>query len=103
MTKSPAENEATGTEVTGNLGDTEIGVPPVKQWRASALDALTEGRFSAWAELVLSDEAYDAWIAADPTIGEVEEFFESIGDKIGMGSPGESRASRRSSRSTRKR
>lgn len=103
MTTTPAETEAKVQGIKGTIAGVEVTVPPVKVWRGSALDALTEGRFSAWADKVLSDDDYDKWLDADPTVGEIESFFEEIGPSLGMGdSVGESRASRRSSRSTRK-
>ncbi len=101
MTEAMAK-EATNSTISGKLGDNEISVPPVKQWRASALEAVSNGQFSVWAEKTLSDDDYDTWLTVDPTIGEIETFFESIGGELGM-TPGESRASGRRSRNTARR
>lgn len=100
---SAAENEATKTGTEGTIAGVTVTVPPVREWRASAIDAMSDGRFTRWAESVLSDEDADKWLDADPTIGDVEDFFEEIGPSLGMGSAGKSRASRRSSKNTQKR
>lgn len=89
-------NEGTGDAIKATLGDSTITVPPVKQWRASALEAMTNGQFSVWAEKTLDDDAYDTWLSVDPTVGQIETMFESMSGDLGM-SPGESRASSRRS------
>lgn len=101
-TASPAEREAKGELVQGELAGKTIYVKPVKQWRASALHALREGDLTGWAEATLSDDDWAIWEEADPTIEEIEVFFASISAGLGT-DPGNSRASRRSSRSTRRR
>lgn len=99
---SAAEREAKGELVQGELAGKPIWVKPVRQWRASALHALREGDLMAWAEATLSDDDWDTWLDVDPTIDEIEEFFKTINAGLGT-DPGNSRASRRSSRNTRRR
>lgn len=90
------KTEGIGDGAKAQLGDSTITVPPVKQWRASALEAMSNGQFSVWAEKTLSDDDYDTWLSVDPTVGEVETMFESASSALGM-TPGESRASSRRS------
>lgn len=99
---SAAEREAKGDLVQGTLAGKTVYVKPVKQWRASAISALRDGDFDKWAEATLDDDDIDIWMDTDPTLGEVEDFFESINPGLGT-SPGNSRRSRTSSRTTRKR
>lgn len=101
-TPSAAEHEVTGELVQGELAGRTVYVPPVKKWRASALHALREGDFDTWAKGTLADDDWDIWDEVDPTIEEIEGFFASINPGLGT-SPGNSRASRRSSRTTQKR
>lgn len=96
------EREATGELIQGELAGKTVYVPPVKKWRASALSALREGDFNKWAENTLPDDDFDIWDEIDPTLEQIEDFFESIGPSLGT-SPGNSRRSRSSSKSTRKR
>lgn len=96
------KHEATGELVQGKLAGRTIYVPPVKQWRASALHALREGDFETWAETTFSDDDFDVWAEVDPTMQEIEDFFATINPGLGTNS-GNSRASRRSARRTRKR
>lgn len=99
---SAAEREVTGELVQGELAGRTIYVPPVKKWRASALHHLREGDFENWAKITLADDDWDIWTEVDPTIDEIESFFVSVNSGLGT-SPGNSRASRRSSRNTRRR
>lgn len=99
---SAAEHEAKGELVQGELAGKPIWVKPVKQWRASALHALREGDLQGWAEATLSDDDWATWEEVDPTLEEIEKFFASINSKLGT-NPGNSRASRRGSRSTQRR
>lgn len=96
------EREVKGELVQGQLADRDVYVPPVKQWRASALHALREGDFETWAKITLEDDDWDAWQAVDPTMEDIEKFFASVNPGLGT-DRGNSRASRRSSKTTRKR
>lgn len=71
-------------EVTVPLGDAEITVPPIWGWPLSALAALCVGDHESWAEETLTDDAYDAWCAADPTIDECVGFFHAWGVASGQ-------------------
>ncbi len=99
---SPGEREVAGDLIQGELAGKTVYVPPIKQWRASALHALREGDFDGWAKVTLDDDDWDIWVEADPTISEIEAFFATINPGLGT-TQGNSRASRRSSRSTRRR
>lgn len=99
---SPVEREATGGFTRGLLAEREILVPPLNKWRSSAMRALNTGDFETWAEKVLTDDDYDTWMDVDPTVDEINEFFESISDGLGV-DRGNSRASRRQSGTTKKR
>lgn len=97
-----AEHEARGDEVRGEIAGKEIFVPPVKRWRSSGLKALREGDIEQWAESCLSDEAWEVWQEVDPTLEEIEAFFATINDGLGV-EAGNSRSSRRSSRTRSRR
>lgn len=99
---SAAEHEARGELIQGSLAGKTVYVKPVRQWRASALAALREGDLMGWAEATLSDDDWATWEEVDPTIEQIQEFFKSIDTGLGT-DPGNSRASRRSSRGTRRR
>lgn len=97
-----AKKEATGELVQGELAGKVIYVPPVKKWRASALHAMREGDFDTWARTTLEDDDWDIWNETDPTVEDIEGFFSTINPGLGT-SPGNSRASRRSSKRTPRR
>ena len=99
---SAAEREVTGELVQGELAGQVVYVPPVKQWRASALHALREGDLMGWAEKTLPDDDWDTWQEVDPTMEQIEAFFASVDGRLGV-NPGNSRASRRSSSRTGRR
>jgi hypothetical protein len=101
-TASAAEHEAVNELVQGELAGKVVYVPPVKKWRASGLSALRDGDFDKWAESTLLDDDFDTWMEVDPTLEQIEGFFESVNPGLGT-SPGNSRRSKTSSRSTRKR
>jgi hypothetical protein len=83
-------------------GTVELLVPPAGKWKSRAQTFLGQGMFDAWAQITLSTEDFKAWRDLDPTLDEVTAFMESWQEKAGQ-SLGKSRASRRSSKPTRKR
>ncbi len=97
--QSAEETEAKAEWVQGTLGDHVLLVPPTKKWKVSALEALSAGRYSEWAEKTLSDEDFELWEEADCTVEEMEAFFKDINGRLGT-DPGKSRSSRRSSTRT---
>jgi hypothetical protein len=85
------------------LAGEQIRIKPAGQWRSSAVRAMREGDFDRWAESSLADkESWATWQDIDPTIDEVEAMLRAWQTTTGQ-DPGESRASRRSSRSTARR
>lgn len=70
------EITADGRPAQVPLGDTTITVPPITAWPAPALDALQVGDYETWAELVLDDDNFDTWTAADPTVDQCVELLD---------------------------
>jgi hypothetical protein len=97
-----AEVDAGDGTVEVPLGDTIVHVRPVGEWRSSAVRAMRNGDFDAWAETALADGDYQTWVDVDPTITECEAFFTAWGEATGQDS-GKSGGSRRSSKSTARR
>ena len=102
LARVDAEAATATNTVAVPLGDVDIEVLPVRDWRNSGLRALRDGDFDTWAEKCLTDAGRAAWLEADPTIGEIEDFFTAWKDSTGQ-DPGKSVASSRSSRSTARR
>jgi len=84
------------------LDGNTILVPPLSQWKSSAMRALNNGDFETWAERTLDDEGWEVWQDVDPSVDQIDEFFGSFSDQLGV-DRGNSRGSRRSSRTTRRR
>jgi hypothetical protein len=97
-----AEVAAGDESVAVDLAGETLYVKPVRQWRSSALRALRDGDFEAWAETSLDEESAEAWVDIDPTVEQVEQFFTDWGKLSGQ-TMGKSSTSRRSSTRTRKR
>jgi hypothetical protein len=105
-----AEREVQAEEAGGAVvvpletddGVIDITVPAAEEWRDSAMDAIREGRFTLWAEKTLAEDDYAAWVEADPRVRQINAFFQELGRLTGI-DQGNSRASRRSSGSTRRR
>jgi hypothetical protein len=70
-----AETATGNNPVAVPLGGETIHVLPVRLWRQSALRALREGDFIAWAEKCLTPEDVELWDEIDPTIADIEQFF----------------------------
>jgi hypothetical protein len=102
LTALEAEVDAGDGTVEVPLGDTTVRVRPVGEWRSSAVRAMRNGDFDAWAETTLAGDDYQIWTDVDPTISECEAFFTAWGEATGQDS-GKSGASRRSSKSTARR
>lgn len=102
INSSAAEKEAKVELIQAELAGHTVYVPPVNQWRASALHALREGDLQTWAEKTLNDDDWDIWVEVDPTMDEIGKFFETINGQTGV-DPGNSRGSRNSSRTTGRR
>jgi hypothetical protein len=98
-----AEVDAGDGTVEVTLADTRVRVKPVGAWRSSGVSAMRQGDFTAWAETCLATpDDVAVWLEVDPTLDECEVFFREWGAATGQ-DQGESRASRRSSRSTARR
>ncbi|MDH6625728.1 hypothetical protein M2271_003539 [Streptomyces sp. LBL] len=104
-TTTPAEAqeiEANGEFVTAKLGEATLRVKTIEHWRPSYLRALRQGDYDAWAEGALHPDDVTAFIDADATFAEINDFTSSAMESAGE-TPGKSGARTRSSRTTRKR
>lgn len=98
--KKPADRlvaDATGdSEPVVMLGDTPIRVLPRRDWKKWALAAMVvRGDLDQWARGAVHPDDVQAFIDADVTIGQTEDFMEEWGRATGE-DLGESGASRRS-------
>lgn len=84
----------------GELCGNTVLVPPLQQWKSSAMRALNAGDFETWAERTLDDDGWEVWQDCDPSLDEIDAFFGTFDLGVGRGN---SRGSRRSSRNTRTR
>src|SRR5579875_3145780 len=86
-------------KLTTDDGEGDILVPPSGRWKSRANSMLNNGQFHEWARTVLAETDFDTWSELDPTNDDVEAFFKAWQAATGESRP-ESRASKRSSRST---
>jgi len=96
------EREARGEGVLVPLGDAEILVPPVTEWRSSAIRAIATGDSLLWAQKTLGPDDLELWREHDPNVNEVKSFFADW-QRVSRESLGESSASSSSSRRTARR
>ncbi|MER7922179.1 hypothetical protein ABTY96_03410 [Streptomyces sp. NPDC096057] len=104
-TTTPAEaqeTEATSEFVTAKLGDKTLRVKTVEHWRPSYLRALRQGDYDTWAEGALHPEDVDAFVDADATFKEINEFTSQAMSAAGE-APGKSGGPSTRSTRTRKR
>lgn len=81
----------------------EIRVLPIRKWRLSALEHLTNGEYLKWAsKICASVDDYDTFVDADPTLEDLESFSERLGEKSNLGNSKTSSRSSRRSKSTAK-
>lgn len=90
-------DESVVVTLTGKNGTADITVPNAMDWDGEATEVLSAGRFYTWAELVLSDDDFEAWRSVRPTNRQIDEFFRSWSELTGQDA-GKSRALRRSSK-----
>lgn len=74
-----------------------VAVKPPRQWRLSALTAIRDGDFEAFAKKAMASTGdYETFMDADPTIEQVETFMTALGEASTEGnSPTSSVSSRR--------
>ncbi|KUF18867.1 hypothetical protein [Streptomyces silvensis] len=97
------ENEAMGTAyIVAALGEQELRVKEMGQWRPSYLRALREGDFDTWAAGALHEEDAPLFVDLDATFDEIAAFTAEVMTKAGE-EPGKSGGSSKSSKRTRKR
>lgn len=100
--KLETEADAGGQNLLVPLAGKKVEVIPIGQWRSSAMRAIREGDWDLFAEMCLTPKGLKVWDDVDPTNDQIGAFFEDWAKASGQ-SLGESRASRRSSRSTARR
>ena len=83
-------------------GTVEILVPASTNWYEGALEAMTAGQWTRWAELALEGDALALWKATRKRYRDIDAFLVEWQRRAGQ-NVGESSASETSSRSTRRR
>lgn len=83
-------------------GSVDILVPPSTNWFEGALEAMTGGQWSRWAELALEGESLTLWQATRKRYRDIDAFLVAWQKRAGQ-DVGKSSASEGSSRSTRRR
>lgn len=86
-----AETAAANTVV--RLGGERFSFPPVTEWPVELTDALTKGDLLAALKLLLSDEELPRFLAQRPTMGDLNDLFEALGKRSGVGDLGNGSAS----------
>lgn len=82
-----------GIQLCGEL----VHINPAEQWPASAVRSIREGDFDTWAEKCLYGDDYKIWKRIDPTLAEVEEFFELYNEVAPISPKGSGNSRTRSS------
>ncbi len=68
-------------------GEVSVRVLPARMWRLSGYSAIKDGDFLKWAEKCLASVAdYEAFVEADPTFEQINQFFTRFGESTGEGS-----------------
>lgn len=88
VTNTPDADGYDAVTLEGN----SLQVKPVRQWRSSAVRALSDLNYDVWAQGCLSASSYRVWQSVDPTIEQCEEFFSAWTERTGQ-HKGESAAS----------
>ena len=95
------EIDALSDYVTVPLADEQLRVKSPSKWRPSYLRAMRQGDFDTWAEGVVHPDDLEAFIDADPTFEEINDFAAAAGNATGE-SLGKSPVRARSSRGSRR-
>lgn len=78
------------------LGEDMFDFPGVAEWPIELTTVLQSGDMVAALRLLLSDEDVDKFLTHKPTIGDINELFESLGNAAGVGGlPNSSRSRKR--------
>lgn len=96
-----SDDESLTVRLVTKNGEADIRIPHPVDWSARATDLLADARVHSWAQLTFSDTDWERWLELDPTNGEANEFIGAWRTASGQ-NEGKSRASRRSSRSMRR-
>jgi hypothetical protein len=95
--------EAGGYRYGVVLGGEHFVFPAINEWPVEITNLLQAGDLVGALKLLLPERDHDRFFARHPTMGDMNELFESLGKVSGVGGLGNSPRSGRSSRSTRKR
>ena len=85
--------EAREEDFTVKLGGEEFTFPPITEWPVELTELLQKGELMDALRLLLSDEQSPRFIAQHPTMGDLNDLFEALGNRAGVGGLGNSSAS----------
>lgn len=86
--------EAMGESSTVRLGGESFTFPAVGAWPVEIVDVLgKDGDLLAGLKLLLSEEDFPRFMAQRPTMGDISDLFEALGQRAGLGDAGNSQDS----------
>lgn len=88
--------EARTEDYVVRLGGERFTFPPVNDWPIELTDQLQNGDLLGALRLLLSEEDMPRFLATRPTMADLNDLFEALGNRAGVGGLGNSSASARS-------
>lgn len=85
--------EAASADYVVRLGGESFSFPPVNEWPVELTDSLQKGDLMAALRLLLTDEELPRFLAQRPTMGDLNDLFEALGNRAGVGGLGNGSAS----------
>lgn len=85
--------EANPQNTTVRLGGETFDFPPMTEWPVELVDVLSRGELANALRLLLSDDDAERFFAQRPTMGDLNDLFDALGKRAGVGGLGNSGAS----------
>jgi len=88
--------EAAREPFSAKLGGETFWFPAVDEWPIAVTDHLKDGDLTGALRLLISEDDAERFFAQRPTMADVADLFEALGNQSGVGGLGNSSASARS-------
>ena len=80
--------EAREADSKVRLGGEEFTFPPIQEWPVEMTDCLQRGELLDALRLLLSEEDFPKFLSQKPTMGDLNDLFEALGNRAGVGGLG---------------